>query len=167
MFHVSDELESIVSHIQYDPTEQKYDSAIFTLKTKGDIKKAIKATKHISDYVFFDSDGERQFAENLEIAKDVVVYAKLPRTFQIPTPVGNYAPDWAIAFESDGIKHIYFIAETKGTMDSMQLKQVELAKIECAKRLFNEYSTHNVRYEHVDSFEKLRDALDKYVASAK
>lgn len=157
----------IVSHIQYDPTEQKYDSAIFTLKTKGDIKKAIKATKHISDYVFFDSDGERQFAENLEIAKDVVVYAKLPRTFQIPTPVGNYAPDWAIAFESDGIKHIYFIAETKGTMDSMQLKQVELAKIECAKRLFNEYSTHNVRYEHVDSFEKLRDALDKYVASAK
>lgn len=157
----------IVSHIQYDPTEQKYDSAIFTLKTKGDIKKAIKATKHISDYVFFDSDGERQFAENLEIAKDVVVYAKLPRTFQIPTPVGNYAPDWAIAFESDGIKHIYFIAETKGTMDTMQLKQVELAKIECAKKLFNIYSTHNVRYEHVDSFEKLRDALDKYVASAK
>lgn len=155
----------IVNHIQYDPTDRSYDSSIFTLKTKSDIKKAIKAKKHISDYVFFDSDGERKFAENLEIATDVVVYAKLPKTFQIPTPVGNYSPDWAIAFESQGIKHIYFIAETKGSMDSLQLKQVELAKIKCAYRLFNEYSTNKVRYEAVDSFDMLRNKLEKYVSS--
>lgn len=155
----------IVNHIQYDPTDRSYDSNIFTLKTKSDIKKAIKANKHISDYVFFDSDGERQFAENLEIATDVVVYAKLPKTFKIPTPVGNYSPDWAIALESQGIKHIYFIAETKGSMDSLQLKQIELAKIKCAYRLFNEYSTNKVRYEAVDSFEMLRNKLEKYVAT--
>lgn len=154
----------IVDHIQYDPTDRTYDSKIFTLKTKGDVKKAIKTNKHISDYVFFDSDGEKKFAENLETASEVVVYAKLPRTFQIPTPVGAYAPDWAIAFEADGLKHIYFVAETKGTLDSMQLKQVELAKIKCAETLFNECSDANVRYEHVDSFDILRNRLQKYIS---
>lgn len=153
----------IVDHIQYNPTERSYDSDIFTLKSKGEVSKSLKAKKHISDYVFFDSDIERNFAEELELATDVVVYAKLPKTFQIPTPVGNYSPDWAIAFESNGIKHIFFIAETKGTLDSMQLKKIEDSKIECAKKLFNEYSTGKVRYEHVDTFSELRTRMQDYI----
>ncbi|MCH5217770.1 MAG: DEAD/DEAH box helicase family protein [Muribaculaceae bacterium] len=153
----------IVSHIEYSVTEGKYDSNIFTLKSRGDFAKAIKTKKHISDYVFFDSDVEKKFAEGLESGTEVAVYAKLPRTFQIPTPVGNYSPDWAIAFEHEGMKHIYFIAETKGTLDSMNIKPIEDAKIKCAKTLFNEYSDANVRYEHVDTFEELRKRLQKYM----
>ena len=92
----------------------------------------------------------------MDSAAEVCVYAKLPRTFKIPTPVGNYAPDWAIAFHDNmGIKHIFFIAETKGSMDSMQLKGVEKAKIDCAKKLFNEMSTSYVRYHEVDRYDNL------------
>ena len=86
----------IVETIHYNMTEGKYDSSIFTVKSKMDFDKAYEAKKHITDYVFSDSKGERQFAHDLDQAKEVVVYAKLPRTFQIPTPVGNYAPDWAL-----------------------------------------------------------------------
>ncbi|MCH5308177.1 MAG: DEAD/DEAH box helicase family protein, partial [Prevotella sp.] len=127
----------IVEHIAYNRTEQTYDTDIFTKeKSRQTIDKAYSAQKHILDYVFSDSQGERDFAEALDKSDEVCVYAKLPRSFQIPTPVGNYAPDWAIAFNDKmGVKHIFFIAETKGTMDSMQLKGVEKAKIDCAKKL--------------------------------
>lgn len=90
----------------------------------------------------------------------VVVYAKLPRGFQIPTPVGNYAPDWAIAFKKGTVKHIYFIAETKGSMDSMDLRPIEQAKIMCAKKLFNEISTDDVVYEQVDTYQNLLNIMD-------
>ena len=84
----------------------------------------------------------------------------MPRSFQIPTPVGNYAPDWAIAFNDNmGIKHVFFIAETKGSMDSMQLKGVEKAKIECAEKLFNSVSTSNVRYHKVRNYQELLDVM--------
>lgn len=89
----------IVEAIQYNMTEDKYDSDIFTVKSKMDFDKAYEAKKHITDYVFSDSKGERNFAHDLDEASEVVVYAKLPRSFHIPTPVGNYAPDWAIAME--------------------------------------------------------------------
>lgn len=115
----------------------------------------------LTDYVFSDSKGERQFAHDLDQAKEVVVYAKLPRTFQIPTPVGNYAPDWAIAMEVDGIKHIFFIAETKGSMSSMDLTKIELAKIECAEKLFNSISTSKVKYHKVASYSDLLDEMGK------
>ncbi len=110
--------------------------------------------------MFTDSDGERKFAEDMDKADEVCVYARLPRTFQIPTPVGNYAPDWAIAFnENMGIKHIFFIAETKGSMDSMQLKGVEKAKIDCAKKLFNNISTSKVRYHNVTDYDTMLDVI--------
>lgn len=151
----------IVETIHYNMTEGKYDSSIFTVKSKMDFDKAYEAKKHITDYVFSDSKGERQFAHNLDEAKEVVVYAKLPRTFQIPTPVGNYAPDWAIAMEVDGIKHIFFIAETKGSMSSMDLTKIELAKIECAEKLFNSISTSKVKYHKVASYSDLLDEMGK------
>lgn len=151
----------IVETIHYNMTEGKYDSSIFTVKNKMDFDKAYEAKKHITDYVFSDSKGERQFAHDLDEAKEVVVYAKLPRTFQIPTPVGNYAPDWAIAMEVDGIKHIFFIAETKGSMSSMDLTKIELAKIECAEKLFNSISTSKVKYHKVASYSDLLDEMGK------
>ena len=151
----------IVEHISYNRTENQYDSDIFTKeKSRQTVDKAYEAKKHILDYVFPDSQGERTFAEDLDKAEEVCVYAKLPRSFHIPTPVGNYAPDWAIAFNDNmGIKHVFFIAETKGSMDSMQLKGVELAKIECAKKLFNNASTSKVRYDVVDSYGSLLEVM--------
>ena len=151
----------IVEHISYNRTENQYDSDIFTKeKSRQTVDKAYEAKKHILDYVFPDSQGERSFAEDLDKADEVCVYAKLPRSFHIPTPVGNYAPDWAIAFNDNmGIKHVFFIAETKGSMDSMQLKGVEKAKIDCAKKLFNDVSTSQVRYGCVDSYGSLLEVM--------
>ena len=151
----------IVEHISYNRTENQYDSDIFTKeKSRQTVDKAYEAKKHILDYVFPDSQGERDFAEDLDKAEEVCVYAKLPRSFQIPTPVGNYAPDWAIAFNDNmGVKHVFFIAETKGSMDSMQLKGVEKAKIDCAKKLFNNLSTSHVRYHEVDSYQALLEVM--------
>ncbi len=154
----------IVEHITYDQIEGEYDSTIFTAeKTSTSIDKAFKASKHIQDYVFTDGYAEksveRRFAEDLDNADEVCVYAKLPRGFHIPTPVGNYSPDWAIAFKEGTVKHIFFIAETKGTMESLSLKPIEKAKISCARKLFNEISTENVKYHDVDSYQHLLDVM--------
>lgn len=150
----------IVEAIRYNMTEGKYDSSIFTVKSRMDFDRAYEAKKHITDYVFSDSKGERQFAHDLDEAHEVVVYAKLPRTFQIPTPVGNYAPDWAIAMTKDGVKHIFFIAETKGSMSSMDLSAIEKAKIACAEKLFNSISTANVKYHKVATYQDLIDEMN-------
>ena len=150
----------IVEHIQYDQTSGTYDSDIFTAeKSSQSFDKAFRANKAIQDYVFTDGSAEksveRRFAEELDVADEVCVYAKLPKGFHIPTPVGNYSPDWAIAFNEGTVKHIYFIAETKGTMESLNLRPIEQAKIACARKLFNEISTSHVRYHDVDSYQTL------------
>ncbi len=111
------------------------------------------------DYVFTDSQGEREFVGKIDTAKEVAVYAKLPKGFHIPTPVGNYSPDWAIAFQEGEVKHIYFVAETKGSMSSMDLRDIEKGKIACAEKLFAQISTSNVKYGKVDSFETLMDIV--------
>ena len=154
----------IVDHISYNTVDGEYDSSIFTAeKNSQSFDKAFLAKKAIQDYVFTDGYAEksieRKFVEDLDAAEEVCVYAKLPRTFHIPTPVGNYAPDWAIAFYEGTVKHIFFIAETKGTMESLQLKPVESAKISCARKLFNEMSTNNVKYHDVDSYQHLLDVM--------
>ena len=150
----------IVEHISYNKIEETYDSTIFTKdKHTQPIEKAYAAKKHVMDYVFPDSKGETKFAGSLDSATEVCVYAKLPRAFQIPTPVGNYAPDWAIAFNRGTVKHIFFIAETKGSMDTMELRGVEKAKIECAEKLFNDVSTSQVRYHRVTSYQNLLDEM--------
>ena len=150
----------IVDHISYNLIEGGYDSTIFTQeKSSQSLSKAYAAQKHIMDYVFSDSDGERKFASALDGASEVCVYAKLPRSFQIPTPVGNYAPDWAIAFNKGTVKHIFFIAETKGSLESMELRGVEKAKIACARKLFNDASTSSVRYGAISKYEELLDII--------
>ena len=156
----------IVDHISYDETSGTYDSAIFTAEKSGQsFDKAFRASKAIQDYVFTDGSAEksieRRFAEELDTADEVCVYAKLPKGFHIPTPVGNYSPDWAIAFNEGSVKHIFFIAETKGTMESLNLRPIEQAKIACAKKLFNEISTSNVKYHDVDSYQSLLTIMNK------
>ena len=156
----------IVERVSYNQIDGTFDSSIFTeSKASGEFKNAFKAIKHIRDYVFVDginkdSSTERRFAEDLDRAEEVCVYAKLPKAFYIPTPVGNYSPDWAIAFNEGSVKHIYFIAETKGSLDSMELRGIEKAKIECAKKLFNKMSSSKVRYEYVTNYSDLLDKMN-------
>ena len=156
----------IVDHIAYNRTDDTYDSAIFTLEKNTDFSRAYRSKKNVQDYVFTDGyakDGqsvERRFAQDMDIADEVCVYAKLPKGFSIPTPVGNYSPDWAIAFNAGTVKHIFFIAETKGTMESFNLKPIEAAKIECARRLFASISTHDVAYHEVDSYQSLLNIME-------
>jgi len=156
----------IVEHISYNPIEQQYDSSIFTvIKGTNDFTKAFRAKKNIQNYVFTDGTAEnsveRRFAEDLDKASEVCVYAKLPKGFAIPTPLGDYSPDWAIVFYEGTVKHIYFIAETKGTMESLNLRPIEQAKIKCAKKLFNELSTSKVKYHDVDSYQSLLNIMNK------
>ena len=149
----------IVEHISYNRLEGKFDSDIFTQEKHGTIDRAFEGKKSIVDYVFTDSEGEREFVGKIDTAKEVAVYAKLPKGFHIPTPVGNYSPDWAIAFQEGEVKHIYFVAETKGSMSSMDLREIEKGKIACAEKLFAQISTSNVKYGKVDSFETLMDIV--------
>ncbi|MCM1439285.1 MAG: DEAD/DEAH box helicase family protein [Roseburia sp.] len=155
----------IVEQIIYNRTEGTYDSAIFTAEKNTDFSRAYRAKKNVQDYVFADGNAEksveRRFAEDMDLADEVCVYAKLPKGFSIPTPVGNYSPDWAIAFNKGTVKHIFFIAETKGTMETLNLRPIEQAKISCAKKLFNELSTEDVVYHDVDSYQHLLDIMER------
>ena len=155
----------IIEHLAYDPVEDKFDLDIFTAgQTKQDFSKAgDKLHRHIYDYVLTDSKVEREFVKELDTAQEVVVYAKLPRGFLIPTPVGDYNPDWAITFKEGTVKHIYFVAETKGSMSTMELREIEKTKIQCAKKFFEEmnrrFAPDNVKYDVVDSFGKLMEVV--------
>ncbi len=155
----------IIEHLAYDPVEDKFDLDIFTAgQTKQDFSKAgDKLQRHIYDYVLTDSNIERTFVKELDTSSDVVVYAKLPRGFLIPTPVGDYNPDWAISFKEGAVKHIYFVAETKGSMSTMELRDIEKTKIKCARKFFDEmnrrFAPQNVKYDVVDSFGKLMEVV--------
>ena len=155
----------IINKLSYDTTDQTYDTDIFTAAQTGqDFSRASdKLKNHIYDYVVTDSRVEHSFVTELDTSKEVVVYAKLPRGFFIPTPVGDYNPDWAISFKEGTVKHIYFIAETKGSMSSLQLKDIEKRKIECAARFFaklNETAnSENITYDVVTDYSKLMDVV--------
>lgn len=152
----------IVDHIEYNMTDERFDNNIFTMnRPECDFDKAYQAKKNIQDYVFTDSQIERRFAENLDGAEEVVVYSKLPDGkggFFIPTPMGEYTPDWAIAFDKGDVRHIFFVAETKGSMSTMDLSKIEENKIKCAKRLFDN-SDIKVSFGTVDSYSHLLDLV--------
>lgn len=153
----------IIQHISYDLLEDKYDNEIFTeANLKGQLgKSAISSEKGIFDFTIYDSDIERDFSEKLDRRFEIAVYVKLPSSFYISTPVGKYNPDWAIAFKDDNIKHIYFVAETKGSNNSLQLRNIESAKIACAHKHFEKISGDKVKYGVVSSFEELLDIVSK------
>jgi type III restriction enzyme len=150
----------IVEHLTYDMVDERYDSDIFTrVKPKEDFSKAIPVSRHVYEYVFTDSKNERDFVRELDTSVEVVVYAKLPKSFFIPTPVGTYNPDWAIAFQDGKVKHIYFIAETKGSMSSMDLRKIEECKIDCARKFFKTITSDQVKYDVVNNYEKLMELV--------
>ena len=151
---------TIIDGITYNKVDDKYSNEIFTennLSGKLGIN-ALEVKKNIYDYVITDSQIEMEFAKKLEQG-EVTIYAKLPTGFKISTPFENYNPDWAIVFDSKNIKYIYFIAETKGSMQSAQLKGAEKGKIECAKKHFESISNGSVKYGVVDSYEHLIDLV--------
>jgi len=152
---------TIIESITYDVLNDTFEADVFTKNTlSGKLgENAIPVEKHVYDYVVTDSKIERAFAKELDVSNEVRVYAKLPRGFFIPTPMGNYNPDWAIVFKEGDVKHIYFIAETKGSMESMELREVEKAKIECARKHFAKLNTGQLKYDVVNSYEKLLEIV--------
>ncbi len=149
---------TIIEHIKYIPTNETYELSIFTgAHLTGTLGKNVIETKrkHLYDHLIYDSNVEKNFAEDLEADDNVTVYVKLPSGFYIPTPIGKYNPDWAIVFREGTVKYIYFVAETKGSMDSMQLRLIESAKIDCAREHFKTISNGNVRYDVVNNYEEL------------
>jgi type III restriction enzyme len=155
----------IIERLSYDEIADRHDIDIFTTgQSKQDFSKASeKLRNHIYDYVVTDSKIEKAFVHELDTSTEVVVYAKLPRGFLIPTPVGDYNPDWAISFRDGTVKHIYFVAETKGSMSSMELRAIETTKIECARKFFEEINQRverdRVRYDVVRDFGKLMEIV--------
>lgn len=154
---------AIIEHITYDVLDEKYDTNVFTAPTiKGRLgTNAIKANKHLYDHIVYDSTNEKNFASELDINSDVAVYVKLPDGFYISIPVGRYNLDWAIAFYEGTVKHIYFVAETKGSMNSMQLRLIGESKLHCAREHFKAISNGDVVYDVVDSYKSLLDIVTK------
>ena len=154
---------AIVEHITYDVLDEHYGTDVFTDPTiKGKLGvNAMKAKKHLYDHIVYDSSNERDFATDLDTSTDVAVYVKLPDGFYISTPVGKYNPDWAIAFYDGNVKHIYFVAETKGSMSSMQLRLIEESKIHCAREHFKAISNERVVYDVVDGYKSLLEKVMK------
>lgn len=157
----------VIERLAYDEVDERYDVDIFTANQAGqDFSRATeKLSKHVYDYAITDSDVERRFVKELDTSSEVVVYAKLPRGFLIPTPVGDYNPDWAISFQAGSVRHIYFVAETKGSMSSMKLREIEKTKIECARKFFDEISQRinpdKVKYDVVTDYTKLMDVVGR------
>ena len=155
----------VIERLAYDEVDERYDVDIFTANQTGqDFSRAsAKLENHIYDYAITDSDVEREFVKELDTSSEVVVYAKLPRGFLIPTPVGDYNPDWAISFKAGSVRHIYFVAETKGTMSSMKLREIEKTKIECARKFFDEINQQitkdRVKYDVVTDYGKLMELV--------
>jgi len=150
-----------IEKLRYDRTAQSYDATIFTSdQPTVDATRTLPSSRSVFDHIVTDSDTELEFATKLEGEDRVIVYAKLPRGFVIPTPGGNYNPDWAIAFEDPKTaeKHIYFVAETKGSMMEEDLRAGELQRIECATRFFDNV-VNEVRYEKIDGYDKLIDLI--------
>ena len=155
----------VIERLAYDEVDERYDVEIFTANQTGqDFTRATTKLKHhIYDYAIVDSEVERKFVSELDTSSEIVVYAKLPRGFLIPTPVGDYNPDWAICFKEGSVRHIHFIAETKGTLSSMKLRTVEEKKIDCARKFFDainrQINKEKIKYDVVDSFDKLMDLV--------
>ena len=152
----------VVDHLTYSAVDEAYGVDIFAEdKLPTDSGRAVKTNRHIYDYVFTDSKNEREFVALLDSGTEIEVYAKLPKAFSIPTPVGGYTPDWAIAFRHGAVKHVYFVAETKGSMSTMEFRKIEETKIECARKFFTRITSEQVKYGVVNSYAKLMELVQQ------
>lgn len=149
----------IINNIVYHKTDDRHDAKTVFTNDKSALRNSDLLKKHIYDYLTSDSKIESDFANALESSTEVVVYAKLHKSFYISTPVANYSPDWAIVFDKDKVRHIYFVAETKGSDSGMDLRGIENLKIHCATEHFKEISGNEVKFERVSSYDKLREII--------
>lgn len=158
---------TVIEHIQYDKLNEKWDGGEIFINSEitGEYNHNLIDTPnhHLYDKLRYDSDIEKNFAEDLDKSDTVEVYVKLPKRFYIDTPMGHYNPDWAIAFKDEaGVKHIYFVAETKGVNEGqleVGVKGVEKAKIECARKHFAKISNGDCIYGVCNSYEKLLELV--------
>lgn len=149
----------IFNNIVYHKTEERHDATTVFTNSKAVLRQSEILKKHIYDYLTTDSKTEGTFAKQLEDATEVCVYAKLPRSFYITTPVANYSPDWAIVFDKDKVRHIYFVAETKGSESGLELREIEKLKIHCATEHFKEISGQEVKFAKISTYENLLEIV--------
>ena len=156
---------TVIEHLTYDATADRHDTTIFPVtQSCADLSQAVGDLRnHIYDYAVVDSGVERQFVKDLDTNDEIVVYSKLPKGFFIPTPVGDYNPDWAIAFKQQSVQHIFFVAETKGSQPSLKFRALEHEKIKCARKFFEEIAktvpNDQVKYDVVSDFSELMSAV--------
>lgn len=159
---VTDIYATIIEHITYDKLDERWnaDEIFVDPPITGEYgKNVIDAKKHLFDKIRYDSAIEKNLAGKMDINENVELYIKLPSGFYINTPMGKYNPDWAITFKEGSVKHIYFVAEAKGDTSDIQLRGVEKAKIECARRHFAKISNSTVKYSVVSSYTELMTAV--------
>ena len=115
-----------------------------------------KHNKSLYNYVVYDSSSvEKPFAVQLDQAEEVKVFAKLPASFKIDTPLGAYNPDWAYVREVEGEKRVYFVAETKGGGNNdIHVRDAERNKIICARKHFGALGYGDLKYEVVTTLER-------------
>ena len=149
----------ILNNITYHKLDDRHESATVFSNEKDFPRDAPLMKKHIYDYLTTDSNIESAFAKELDESVEVIVYAKLPKSFHVATPIANYSPDWAIVFDKNKVKHIYFIAETKGSDSTNDLREVEKLKIQCATEHFKVITGSEVQFKHISSFKKLMEIV--------
>ncbi|CAN5439371.1 hypothetical protein BH09BAC3_BH09BAC3_36060 [soil metagenome] len=149
----------IINNIVYHKIEEWHDAKTVFTNDKSAVRNSELLKKHIYDYLTSDSKIESDFAKALENSVEVVVYAKLPKSFYISTPIANYSPDWAIVFDKDKVRHIYFVAETKGSDSDMDLREIEKLKLHCAEKHFDTISGGVVKFSKVSSYNKLIEII--------
>jgi len=149
----------IINNIVYHKTEERHDAKTTFTNDRSALRNTELLKKHIYDYLTSESNIESDFVQALENSVEVVVYAKLPKSFYISTPVANYSPDWAIVFDKDKVRHIYFVAETKGSDSDMDLREIEKLKIHCAEKHFDTISGSIVKFSNISSYDKLLEIV--------
>ncbi len=149
----------IFNNIVYHKIDETHDAKTVFTNTKEALRSSELLKKHIYDYIVTDSEIERKFANSLDNSAEVTVYAKLPKNFFITTPVANYSPDWAIVFDKEKVRHIYFVAETKGSDSDLDLREIEKLKLHCAEEHFKAISNTEVVFKKVSTYEKLLEIV--------
>lgn len=149
----------IINNIVYHKTEERHEAATVFTNDKTALRESEQLHKHIYDFLTTDSTIEANFAQELEAQNEVIVYAKLPRSFFVPTPVANYSPDWAIVIDKVAERHVYFVAETKGSDSDQDLREIERLKIHCAERHFQAIGEKKVIFKKVATYASLREHL--------
>ncbi|QQQ19339.1 DEAD/DEAH box helicase family protein [Brevundimonas vitis] len=148
-----------IETLRYEKTGEAYDVAIFDTDRRDlPVGAVLAAGKHVLDHVAVDSSKERAFAQRLEAADEVVVYAKLPKGFSIPTPGGGYNPDWAIAVETAETRSLYFVAETKGSALKEALRTDEKQRIDSAAAYFRDVADR-VTFSQVADYDQLMQLI--------